>query len=182
MDQGETVALLRLIRQGWPEQAIDPDAVEFWHGAMEDVPFAEAKAALRAYSRTAKFKPVPAELRELIATAAVAPSLIPEEAWAEVRSEARRVGFNRPPTFHRGVFHREEPRFSSPLIERAVQAVGWETICTGNNERGFIRDQFVKALAAIARHEVKRAQAGEATGTDPVLPEGVTAIGRGAAD
>jgi hypothetical protein len=182
MNATEAEQLVGILEAAYPNHPTKPATASGYFLGLRDLPFVTVMAAAEEVMRTSRFFPTVAEIREIVATSEVAGDLIPEEAWAEVRSEARRVGFNRPPTFHRGVFHREEPRFSSPLIERAVQAVGWETICTGNNERGFIRDQFVKALAAIARHEVKRAQAGEATGTDPALPEGVTAIGRGAAD
>jgi hypothetical protein len=181
MSTDETIALLRILRVGWPDIQIEDDTIRFWMWAFESVSYAAAEDAAKRYIRTGKFPPKPADLLELAATAAVAPGLIPEEAWAEVRAEARRVGFNRPPTFHNGAFTRDEPRFSSPLIERAVAAVGWETVCTGDNSRGFVRDAFVKALAAIARHEVKAAQTGDRVDLDS-LPEGVTAIGRGAAD
>lgn len=171
MTTEETIALVRILRVGWPDIAIDDDTIRFWTWAFEDVTYQDAEDAAKRYIRTGKFVPKPADLLELVATAAVAPGLIPEEAWAEVRREARRVGFNRPPTFHNGAFTREEPRFSSPLVARAVDAVGWELICTGDNSRGFIEQQFVKTLAAIARHEIRAAQAGERPGGAVALPE-----------
>lgn len=177
MTTNETTAILAILRQLWPDMAVDEGAVRVWTWALEELTYPQAEAAVKRYIRTGKFPPKPAELLELAATEAVAPDLIPEEAWAEVRSEARRVGYNRPPTFHRGEFTRLEPRFSSPLIERAVAAVGWETVCTGDNSRGFVRDAFVKALAAIARHEVKQAQAGAVRSEDAAaLPDGVRAL------
>lgn len=181
MNESETIALLRILREGWPEIKIDDDTIRFWMWAFGGVGYGQAERAAKRYIRTGKFAPKPADLLEFAAVEDVAPGMVPEEAWAEVRAEIRRVGFNRPPLFQGGRFVQVERSFSSPLIERAVEAVGWEYLCTGDNSKGFVKRDFVEALKAIIRQEVRQRQTG---GEDaaPALPDGVVALGKGAAD
>jgi hypothetical protein len=148
----------------WPNQPITDDTVTAWTWAFEDVPYPVAADAAKQWMRGGKpFFPAPSDLRRLTAVNAVAPSLIPEAAWAEVMAQARKVGYG-----PRSIFHNGEskplpgPAFSHPLIERAVGSVGWKNICH-SDEPTIVRAQFLKTLSAFIEAEVARVQQGETT-------------------
>jgi len=102
------------------------------------------------------FFPAPSDLRKLTATNAVAPNLIPESAWIEVLEQARKVGYGRRTVFHNGEsVLLPGPVFSHPLIEKAVESVGWKNICH-SDEPTIVRAQFLKTLNNLIDAEVER--------------------------
>lgn len=177
MTRDDVTQLLGILRMVWSEAVVTEDTVTAWSWAFDDIPRPMAEAAAKRWIKTGKFFPRPAELLELIGVAVVAPGLLPEAAWAEVLREVSRVGFNRPPLFQFGRFQPAPVlEFSSPLIAEAVDAVGWETICTSDKPE-VVRAQFVKTLDAIARRSIREVQTGDAA-----LPSGIRAISREVAD
>jgi hypothetical protein len=180
MNMHEAGRILRILRTVWPEAPVNQDTVTAWAWAFEDIPYELVEDAAKRWIRTGKFFPKPGELLRTIGIQAVAPDLVPEAAWTEVKSEARRVGYHRlPPLFAGGRFvERERPVFSHPLIAEAVASVGWDVICTGDDSRGFVREQFIRTMERLIEREVQRFQTGEgrlqALGSSPgpALPEG----------
>lgn len=180
MNKQETAAILRILRSVWKETAIDGDTVTAWEWAMEDVPVEAAQHAVKVWLRSGKpFFPKPSDLREILANDATGPDDLAETAWNEVRAEASRVGYNRPPEFRNGRFlDRPEPRFSSPLIAEAVASVGWPTVCTGDEAEA--RKAFIFAYREIRKRTTHKIQRGDISG--PALPGGdVRALGKGVA-
>ncbi len=167
MTRDETVRLLAILRSIWPQEAVTDATLTGWTWAFEDMPYADVEAAAKTWIKTGKFFPRPAELLDLIGRA-VTGDIVPETAWQEVLREVRRVGFNRLPTFCNGRFEPVPERsFSSALIARAVDAIGWETICTSDRPE-IVYAQFTKALAALNHRAVRDVQ----TGTIVDLPIG----------
>lgn len=161
MTRTEVKQLLGILRMVWPDATVTDDTITAWSWAFEDIPARFAEDAAKRWMKTGKFFPKPAEILELIGAQVVAPGLVPEAAWSEVQREVKRVGFQRYPVFRNGAF---EPlptlAFSSALIAEAVDAVGWETICTSDKPE-VVRAQFVKALDAIARRSIRQVQTGD---------------------
>lgn len=163
MNRQETIAILSIVRAVWPEMVVNDHVITAWMWAFEDTDYRLVEDATKRYIRAADkpFAPKPSELLKLAGVQQVAPDLIPEAAWAEVMSEVRRVGYNRPPIFHNGQFLDPPLRqFSSPLIAEAVDAIGWAEICTSDRPE-IVRAQFIKALAALMERAVKRVQTGD---------------------
>jgi hypothetical protein len=181
MNRHEVTQLIAVLRTIWPEQIITEEMITAWTWAFDDVPYDLAEDAAKRWIKTGKFFPKPAELLKTISVQTVAPDLVPEAAWSEVEREARRVGYNRLPTFHNGRFlPAEQPTFSHPLIAEAVKAVTWELICTGDNTNGKIREQFVWALKRLTEAAITRRQTGDDA---PALPTtNLRELGKGAAD
>jgi len=163
MNKQETAAILRILRSVWKETIIDQDTITAWEWAMEDVTAEQAQHAVKLWLRSGKpFFPKPVDLRELLANQAAGVDALAETAWAEVQREARRVGYQPHPTFHRGQWYEpEKPTFSSPLIAEAVDSVGWRTICQGDDSKGEIRTAFIFTFRALRERTVKQAQRGD---------------------
>jgi hypothetical protein len=161
MNQTETQALLSILHSVWPNQPVTEDTVTAWAWAFEDVPAAIVTDAAKRWMRAGKpFFPAPSDLRKLAAIDQVAPDLVPEAAWAEVKAQARRVGRIRT-VFQNGVSRPiAGPVFSHPLIAAAVDATGWEYICTCDKE-GVVKAQFTATLTALLDREVSRVQTGD---------------------
>lgn len=173
MTRTETLRILAVLRTVWPDIPVTEEGITGWTWAFEDVPYSLVEDAAKRYVRTGKFAPKPAELLELIGVQLVAPGLVPEAAWTEVLAEVRRVGFNRMPVWSGGGFLPTETRsFSSPLIAQAVDAVGWETICTSEKPE-IVRAQFLAALKAVVAHAVRAVQTGDAAADAPAIAERV---------
>jgi len=177
MTRDDTIKLLLILRTIWPEIKADDPTITGWEWAFEGVPYALAELAAKRYIRTGTFPPKPAELLKLISVQQVAPGLLPEAAWSEVMEQVQRCGYNRPPVFHDGRFlHAPQRQFSSPLIARAVDSIGWAEICTSEKPE-IVRAQFIKALTAVMGRAVTRVQTGDA----PALAAGVAALPEGGA-
>lgn len=145
---------------------------------LSEFPAPVVIAAIDRLIDTSRFLPTIAEIKESAVLGPLGQQLA-DEAWVEVRREARRVGYNRPPVFSGGRFlPADVPEFSSPVIAAAAYAVGWELICTGDDSRGFIRDQFLKAFKALSERETRAKQAGVVPlGAEALPRNGVAAIG-----
>jgi len=123
--------------RNWP---ITDDVIITWTGLLQDVPPDEFLRAAIEHARTSKFPPTPAE----IAALALRPDqeqLTAEEAWSEVMSEIRRVGWCGVPTL------------STPQIERALAGLGsWRSICSQTTEQlAANRAHFLRLYSAFAK-------------------------------
>ena len=168
MNRTETIRLLAVLRAVWEDKKITEDTITGYQWALEDMSYEDAETAAKAWIRTGNFFPRPAELRRIMANDSANPSEIAETAWTEVLKEARRVGYNRPPTFHAGRFlESPKPTFSSELIRQAVESVGWSRICTGNIDE--VRKDFIFGYRNIRERAVSQVQRGD-VGTVTALP------------
>lgn len=181
MTPAEAMLLLGVIKRIYPMQEISAPIAETWAAILHDLSSAEAQQAAYAYMRTGgEFPPKPAQLLAILSRELVGSSLIPEEAWSEVMSEVRRVGLHPLPVWADGRLQPAPTRtFSSPLIERAVRALGWDVICLSEaDDIPTLRAQFIKVLQAMLgqeRHAVQlgagREMALSASGATPLPRE-----------
>lgn len=149
MNTQETGTILRILRTVWPNEQITEDRITAYQWAFDDLEYRQVEDACKRWMKTGKFFPKPAELLEIIATATVAPDILPETAWAEVLKQAGRVGLSGTPTF------------SSPLIATAVEAVTWQAICiTDFKDHATLRAQFRDALRAVKVQAIQQHQVG----------------------
>lgn len=155
--------ILAILKSVWPAHPVLEETMIAWRWALEDVPYALVEDAVRRWIKGGnQFFPTPSQLLKTIAVNRVAADLIPEAAWVEVTEQARRVGYGRRTVFHNGESRAlPGPVFSRPLIERAVESVGWKNICQ-SDEPTIVRAQFLKTLAALIDDAVAKVQVGDA--------------------
>jgi len=155
VNQTEAIKILRILRTVWPEITVDQDTATAWTWAFEGVPYALVEMAARRWMRTEKSFPRPAQLLRIIALAALGGNLNPDEAWGEVQTAILRYGLRRQPIYREGEFRQSErPQFSHQLILRAVEAIGWDTLCLAEEGDPAVRAQFVRALERLIDREI----------------------------
>lgn len=156
MTRDEALEILGLALAAYPTQASrigdKPIAAmrAMWPELLADLEFNHVKAALLAHCRSAKFLPSPAELRELV-TNGPSSGRSGIDAWGDVRRAISRYGVHR------------VPQFADPLVKRAVDAVGWTTICNSESE-GVERAHFAKAYERFTADERAVAKMGDVGG------------------
>jgi hypothetical protein len=110
-----------------------------WMMILNDIPYKIAEAALIKVLSTAKFFPVPADIRE--AANSFTPGLpTAEEAWLEVYHNARVNGIYRP------------SEWSSKVIKEAVDGIGWRNICYSEN-LGVERAHFMRIYGTLKKRQ-----------------------------
>jgi hypothetical protein len=90
------------------------------------------KAATLHHIATSKWFPKVSELREAALALIAHDELSCEEAWGEVRQAIQRFGSYG--VFDQATLSYRLPTFSHPLIDRAVQIMGWRNLCASDNE------------------------------------------------
>lgn len=114
MTKSECAKLIAVLLATYP--SADPPSVPAltaaWEMSLGDVPYPAAEAAIRAYVKTGRFFPTPAEIRGLVASRG---GIVPDagDAWAMVRRHLRETN-----TVTGGMFAGPEP------VRQAVEAIG----------------------------------------------------------
>jgi hypothetical protein len=152
MTRDEVGKLLAMLHAAWPgAPAGDPGAqVRAFELALSDLPYSAGEQAVATWIRTSRFFPAPAELREMaLNVLGVAPS--PEDAWAEVVEQMRRVGSY------------GSPSFSNPVVADAVRRIGWRSLCT-SEDLAADRAWFCRTYEVLRRRHVAQPLALEPAG------------------
>ncbi|NUM48083.1 MAG: hypothetical protein HUU38_25540 [Anaerolineales bacterium] len=140
MAQLETIHLALLTLSAAYEHPLAESTILVYAGALADISDEALKQAVAAHLSLNIHFPRIAELRNL-ALAGEYPD--PVEAWGEVVSQIRQIGFY------------GRPKFSSPLIHRAVEQLGWVILCQSDNLVAE-RSRFLQAYETLLRREKER--------------------------
>jgi hypothetical protein len=179
-----TGELNRLLKVAKNAKDIDEETLDIYLEDLADLPEHLVIQALGELRKSITFFPSIGEIRDRVVSIVGESILVdPESAFGEVMREVKRVGAKPMPVFQDGVMYpAPSPRFSSPMIAKAVEAIGWTDFCLVEIENmGTLRAQFRDALRAIQRREVDRIVSGRAIGNgldalSPItivqLPEG----------
>ena len=146
MTKEEAKEVLNLLLAAFPatNNHIGEDTVLVYHAYLMLLPLEIGQFAVCKIISNNKFFPAIAEIKEAARSfAPLADKLpTPEEAWEEVAKKL-------------DIYH--FPEWSSPVIERAVRAVGYSNICRSENlgvERAhFLR--FYEAYKKLAENELE---------------------------
>lgn len=107
----------------YPNYKLTPQTIHVYARTLGDLPADMLEAAALQCIATSEFFPTVAALRkaafEIMAHAQGIPTA--HEAWGEVRRAMGTVG------------HMGKPKFSHPIVERAVAALGWRDLCLSDN-------------------------------------------------
>lgn len=140
MDKKTIIKIMSPLLCGYPTFKMDESMVQVYTVALSDLTEDQLSAAVMRCLRTCKFFPAIAEIRE------AAESLTdhvngtgaksPDEAWREVQQQMHDAFVYKPPVF------------STPEIEQAALAMGWEALCTTDNPEAS-RAHFLKMYASV---------------------------------
>ena len=113
-----------------------------WQKALGDLPLDNLEKAVIKIIVSKKFFPSISEIRSEAVSFAAPLHPLPEEAWAEVMAQLDPY---------------RTPRYSDPLIHRAVKAVGYLNLCM--SERiGVERAHFLQIYGAFLQTDTNRRQ------------------------
>jgi len=118
----EALKVLSVLTAAYPNVNIPEETAQIYVKFLLDLPYEAGKAAALSLIAESKYFPTIAELRQ--AALAVSGNDLPSpgEAWGEVVAQMKEAGIYR------------RPRFSHPVIEKAVQAIGWQELCLSENQ------------------------------------------------
>jgi len=145
---------------------VDAAVLDIYVEDLADLPTEQVAQAIRELRKSVVFFPAIGEIRNRVVQIIAGAILVdPEACWSEVLREIKRVGTAGTVTyFMDGEMRTITRQFSSPMIERAVQQIGWSEICGAQVEKmGTIRAQFREAIKAIQRREIDAIVSGRAT-------------------
>lgn len=145
----------------YPRYELTPDTIRVYLRQLADIPVAAALAAMDQVGKTSTFFPAVSEIRDAVASHALGAADTAEAAWAEVTREAKRCGYNRPPTFMGGQFlSPATPQFSNETTRQAVESVGWRLINTTDDLES-VREQFIFTWRSLRKRDLATLQRGE---------------------
>lgn len=112
--------------------------LNFYAEMLADIPAVSLGLAITMHVRTCTFPPSIAEIRS---RCVLVHGLAPEEAWLEVARQVKSEGWC------------GEPKFSSPDVARAVEAMGgWRSLCaTPTADMATTRAQFMRCFGAYSK-------------------------------
>jgi hypothetical protein len=145
MTREEATALLGMAKANWPRTEVTLDMVGLWASMLEDMSATEGARALQEHMATSAFWPTVADIRGR-ATRRELGAQPAELVWAEVMAQVSANGQRRPWVY------------SSPLVERAVEAIGGpRAICLADESKmdamkAQLRDAY-RAAAGLAERE-----------------------------
>lgn len=149
MTPSESARLISRLKSAYPRQDVSADTLKIYCEMLVDFELSEAEAATRKIIATSRFFPTIAEIRSVVVEMRIGPQSA-EEAWAEVKSAIRHIGAHR------------SPEFSGDIVTRAVDAIGWQTLCASESI-GVERAHFLRIYESM-----RAQQLGEAN-TAPIL-------------
>ena len=153
MDMNGILTLLAILETAYPYFYKDTTKDEkkrtaaLWFEMLSDVPLETAKIGLKKLIATHKnYPPTIAHLREAIADVSQERPPDPGEAWGEVVKAIQRFGYIRAD---------EGLASLTPLTRKAVEFIGWQTLCQSENETAD-RAHFMKIMQTMALREHER--------------------------
>lgn len=133
-------ALVGALAAAFPHATITKETLKVYVQALSDVEPEVLAAAVNQCLAESEFFPTVAKIRGmcLALTSDVTRQPSGLEAWGEVLRQIGSVGYY------------EKPRFDSPLITKAVNAIGWQSLCLSENQVAD-RAHFCKVYDALLK-------------------------------
>lgn len=134
----EILKLIGVMAAGYPNTQVSPETFKVYLSLLKDIPLDLLTASVQQCMAESEFLPTVAKIREkaLTLSSPVAPE--PLEAWGIVQKEIGRVGAYR------------SPIFADPIIAKAVDCIGWQTLCMSENQVAD-RAHFAKVYEGLLR-------------------------------
>lgn len=141
----EVLKIIKIMVSAYPNTQITDATREAYVTMLRDIDLSVLEAAIRQAMAESEFLPTIARIREK-AIALTQPDHVSSlEAWGEVKQAMGRYGYYR------------YPQFNDPLILKAVECIGWQTLCSSENEPAD-RAHFSKVYESLVRREIDDAR------------------------
>ena len=121
MNPKEAIKVISVLTAAYPNMNISQETIEIYIRFLADISFDVGQAVALKIISQSEFFPSVAKFRENVLK--ILPNEIPgmEAAWAEVTDNFHSTG------------SWGTPVFSNPIIDKAVQALGWRELCLSEN-------------------------------------------------
>lgn len=120
--ESEVAKLVGVMAMAYPSTQMGPDNIRVYVAMLKDIPLDILTASVQQCMAESEFLPTIARIREKSLTLIRPAAPEPLEAWGIVLKEIQRVGFYR------------SPKFDDPIIAKAVDCIGWQTLCSSENQ------------------------------------------------
>lgn len=144
LEIGKMITALAMM---YPSVQIGEETINAYVSILKYTPLDVLTAAIEQCTRECKFFPTVAEISErafqISSPLASNPNGITK--WGEVKSEMRRTGFYR------------TPRFEDPMVAQAVHVLGWQHLCTSENEEAD-RAHFARIYDNLLAQQIQDAK------------------------
>jgi hypothetical protein len=117
----EIVKLIGLMAAAYPNTQVSRETIKVYESMLRDIPLDVLTASIQQCMAESEFMPTVAKIRDkaLALSRPVAPE--PLEAWGAVQKAIQQYGFY------------QSPKFEDPIIAKAVDCIGWQTLCSSGN-------------------------------------------------
>lgn len=151
--EARIIKLLTPYLMAFPQSRMNEGGLIVYAKALRSLSLEQIEAAMNKLLRTMKFFP---SVAEIVSEAESVTRYIngtedkmPDEAWSEVVRQMQKA------------FVYRKPQFSTPEIERAALAMGWDALCQVHTEgMNTARSQFVKFYEGVLKRK-REAKANE---------------------
>ncbi len=121
--------IMGVMAHAYPRYELSPNSVKLYSQILADIPVDILEAAALQIMAESKFFPSIAEWREMAHKLMVGKLQIPSayEAWEDAMKQVKRCG-----DYYRYTSGRQ-PEYSHPLVEKAVQIIGYHNLVESEN-------------------------------------------------
>lgn len=140
----EITKIMGVMAHAYPRYELSADSVKLYAKLLTDIPAEILEASAKQIMAENKFFPSVAEWREMAHKLMVGKLQIPSayEAWEDAMGQVRRCG-----DYYRYTYGKQ-PEYSHPLVERAVQIIGYHNLVESENIM-FDRAHFFKIYESL---------------------------------
>ena len=125
---------------GFPAVEAGEETIKLYVRLLSDIPLEVLSLCVEQFIAQSKFLPTVAEIREQALKLTRPDRISALEAWGLVKEQMRLKGSYR------------SPEFSDPLIAKAVECIGWKTLCGSENEPAD-RAHFSKVYDSLVQRD-----------------------------
>ncbi len=143
MTEQECKRLMLTLTAAYPNVNMPGQTHKVYIRLLSDLPLELAEAAILEAINRCKFLPTVSEIRDIAGSLARPDSLTAGEAWTEVLRAISKWHYY------------GKPEFSSELVKRSVEAIGWQTVCT-TETIGVERAHFMRIYEQLVGREHER--------------------------
>lgn len=136
--------IMGVMAHAYPRYELSADSIKLYGKMLADIPADILEASAKQIMAESKFFPSVAEWREMAHKLMTGKLQIPSayEAWEDAMNQVRRCG-----DYYRYT-NGKRPEYSHPLVERAVQIIGYHNLVESENIM-FDRAHFFKIYESL---------------------------------
>lgn len=136
----ELLKVIGIMVSAYPNTQITDATREAYVTMLADIPLQILEPAIKQSMAESEFLPTIARIRDKALALTQPQHVSALEAWGVVKTAMRAIGFYR------------SPQFDDPLITKAVDCMGWQTLCSSENEVAD-RAHFAKLYESLVTRE-----------------------------